>query len=266
MRTIFNKSGFISLFLFIGLTQSVYAFEETSATDVRSLSLGEVQALSLELSNPAQLSFQENKKAGVSLFNRFGMEELNTRSIHGIFPSKFIDFGAKLSVFGYEEYQLTEGKIGLSKKLTPALSLGASFSYLSEDSWLEDKIQHYVRGEIGAFWQINSRFDLAITSQNLLSTIPLEKRIIFTGINYRPDSSCLILIEVGSDFKKETHVSLGFEYFLIDSLIVRGGFRTKTENPGIGAAWSLKNWQIETTFFIHNRLGLSSAIGLNYSF
>ena len=267
MKQTFNKGlKVILLSLFFYFSQPLFAWDELTGTDVRSLALGQVVALSHTLSNPSGISFLDHKEVSLSFYHRFELKELNTQSVCLILPNKRLDAGIDLTTYGYSDYRLISGNTAISKKIHPKLALGASFAYLYQDSFLEEKPKHFIQAAPGIFWQINSRFELAFVARNLIDTRPSSKRIFHGGINFYPVSDCTILAEISSDFDNRTGLALGFEYLLIDALIVRGGFRSDHSNAAIGAGWIFQKWKIEATFMLHDRLGLSSAIGASYSF
>jgi hypothetical protein len=249
------------LFLFIYCPQSAYPFDEISGTDVRALSLGQVKSLGYELLNPAFLSFHEQKLLGASVYSRFGMKELNTKSLYGIFPNTLIDAGFKWSVYGYEDYQLFRGQIAFAKKIFPGFSIGTNLVYLNENSILEDKSQNYLLADVGVYWRINDSFDWAFTAENLLFTMNSSRTLFCTGVNYRLLPACRILIETGCDFRNYFRVSAGVEYEIAGQFTVRGGFLSNPQMPAIGFGYVCKQWKIDAGFMLHPMLGLSSAIG-----
>jgi hypothetical protein len=254
------------LLLFGFISPLSYAWEETSGTDVRALSLGQIRALSHELLNPAYTPFQSQKQVYTSVYNRFRMKELNTISVSGIIPNRLIDAGFKLSEYGFEDYMLIQAQMALAKKLTPGFSIGANLIYLNENSILEDKANYYLQADIGIFWRINDFFDFAITTENLLHTMPSSQIFLHTGVNYRLTSTCRFLLETSVDFQNNFHVSSGFEYDIAELFSIRGGFRSNPKTPSMGFAYNGKQWKIETAFLIHPVLGSYGGIGFGYFF
>jgi hypothetical protein len=233
---------------------------------MRALSLGQVCALSEGLLNPAYLPFSEQKQVGASVYNRFQMKELSTKSAFGIIPNRFIDAGFHLSVFGYEAYQQMQVQVSPAKKLSNKLAVGATFSYLNENSILEEKSQTFLLADVGVFWRINDSFEGAFTTQNLLHTRNRQQTVCFAGINYRPFSKARILLESSADFQKQWNWSAGFEYEIAGQFAVRGGFRNHPQTPSLGFAYTGAHWKVETAFLLHSVLGLSSGIGMGYFF
>jgi hypothetical protein len=256
----------VLLFLSVHCYQATYSIDEVSGTDVRSLALGQVKALSRELLNPAFLSFAEQKQLGISVYNRFGMSELSTKGLTAMIPNRIINAGVKFSTYGYEDYQLIQGQIALSKKLSPSLSLGINLIYLAENSILEENMHNYFSGDMGIFWQINDAFDWAFTTENLLSTAISGRPVFHTGIDYRLFSPCTVLLETAFNFQGYFQVSAGFECEIAGQFTVRAGFRNRPQTPSLGFAYTYNRWKVDTAFLLHPVLGLSSGIALNYIF
>lgn len=258
------RTGF--LFLFLNVLHAGFPANEAPDTDIRAMSLGQVNSLSQELVNPAFLSFQEQRKIGLSVFNRFSMKELSTNSIYAAFPNRLLNAGFKLSAYGYDDYQLLHGQMALSKKLTPQFSIGTNFILLHENSVMRDETANDLRGDAGFFWQINDSFDWAFCTENLLHTKKDCSTFYSTGVNYRILSNCIFLMETEFDFQNHLSFKWGIEYEIEKQFSIRGGFRTNPETPSLGFAYSLNSWKVETSFLLHPVLGLSSGIGVIFCF
>ena len=267
MRMYFLRGMKIAfLFLFISKLQLIYPFEETKSVDVRALSLGQMKSLSQGLTNPAFVPFSERKQIGISVYTRFEIKELSTRSICCLIPNRLIDMSFHLSMFGYDEYQLIEGRAGFAKKLSPSFSIGTSVGYTTKNSILEENVQTYLHADISCFWRINDSFEWALTTENLMHTRNSQPSFCFTGINYQLIPTTGILLEAGYDFRKQFSISAGFEYEIVNQLMVRGGFRNSPKMPSLGFAYKIEHWKVETAFLFHSALGLCSGISVGFLF
>jgi hypothetical protein len=245
---------------------NAYPVDETTDTDVRALSLGQVKSLSHELLNPSYLAFQKQKTIGISVYSRYGMKELGTKSLFGMIPNDLIATGFKLSSYGYDDYQLLQGQISLAKKIFPNFSIGTGILYLRENSILEERNKHYLLADIGLFWQINDAFEWTFSTENLLYTMNSNRTFFCTGILYRLLSSCNLLLEIRSDTSDHSRISAGIEYEITEEFTVRGGFLSDPQTPSIGLGYLGKPWKLDVGFMLHPTLGLSSAIGVGCFF
>jgi hypothetical protein len=263
---LFKGMKMIFLFLIISNSQPAYPFEEVKTIDIRTLSLGQMRALSQGLVNPAYLPFTERKQIGASVFNRFEMKELSTKSVFILFPNRLLDMNFHLSAFGYDEYQLTNVQAGFAKKLSSGFSIGISGNYLTNSSILEEQNQTYLQADLGFFWQINEDFQWALLTENLIHTRNLQPRFCFSGVNYQLIPTVCILLETGFDFQNQFSVSAGLEYGIAEQITIRGGFRNNLQTPSFGFAYELEHWKIDAAFLFHQKLGLSNGISVAYLF
>ena len=255
------------LFLLISKIQVVYPFEDVSSIDVRALSLGQMKALSQGLVNPAYLPFSERKQIGVSVLNRFEMKELSTRSIYGLVPNRWLDLNFHLAVFGYDEYQLIEGQVGFAKKILQGFSIGTSVSYLTKNSILEERVQKNLRADLSFLGRIGDKFEWTLITENLIHTRNSQPTFCFSGIKYQLVPAAYVLLESGFDFQNRLFtVSAGFEYEIVEQLMVRGGIRNNLQTPSLGFAYRIERWSVETAFLFHPTLGISSGIAAGYFF
>jgi len=250
----------------MGASHFAYSQRETNDVDARALALGNIKALSRNLSNPAYLAFTNQKEFGASVYNRFGMKELSTMSAYVFVPNKTIDAGFLFSTYGYEEYRLLQGKISLAKKLSSRLSIGTNVTYLNENSILEPESKNYLSADIGLYYCINELLEAAFTSENLLHTSNSFQSFCNVGILYRLLPECNILLETGSDFNKYFEVKAGIEYEIAGQFVVRTGFKTQLKVPSLGFAYIGTKWRTDVAFLLHPVLGLSSSIGMSYYF
>ena len=259
------RLGIALLFLLFSYQQTTRAQDEASGSDIRGLGSGGIRSLSEEMLNPATISFREKGEISIFSFNRFGIKELSTSGIRGIFPNKRLNIGCKFLSYGYEDYRLTQGEISVAKNITPSLSLGIQFGCLHENSILQAQNKMYYFADPGIYWKVHSKFKWAFVSKNLLSTFNNSKPAFYMGTLYKPVPEFQIHVESGLRLPGNSHFSFGILYEILSQLSVRCGFRTDTSNPSIGASWELGRWRIDTVFLLHNSLDLSSGIGVCYS-
>ena len=257
--------GIVCLFLLFKQPQTMYAFDGTLETDVRNLALGGIRSVGSELTNPASISFPEKNQVGLSAISRFGMKELSTGGLYGLFPNSRLDIGIQFASYGYEDYRLSRGEVSLAKKISSTFSIGVQIRCLHEDSFLQEDAETFLSGDPGIFWKIHPKFEIGFITENLLDTSDSFKPTFYVGGIYKPTSHFQIFLENGFDTQKNIHISLGIEYEILSTLDIRCGFRSDTSNPGIGATWKFNEWRIDVAFLLHNKLNVSSGIGISYS-
>lgn len=244
-----------------------YASDEF-ATDTRSLALGNIKALSKELSNPAYLSFQAKPQIGMYVHNHFQIKELNTVNIVGLIPNKYIDAGVRLSRFGYMDYQILSTQLSFSKKLNRKFSLGATalYTHRLDDNYTPD-FNWSMAVHIGLCMQVSNAINLAFLVENMArSNIQNQSSIFHLGMNYHLSESLSFVTEASSDFKEINNLTIGFEYELMDRFFARMGIRTQPVSPSFGIAYTIKEITVDVGFSIHQTLRNNSSIGISYLF
>lgn len=235
-------------------------------TDVRSFSLGNVHALSNEVVNPAALSFNDSGGVGVLVLNQFMMKELNTVSLYGMYPNRLLDAGLAISYYGYEDYQVLQGQVGLSKKVFDCLSIGVNIVYSHLSSILEEEDKSYLFADIGLRYQVQESLFLVFLAENVLRTQKDKLWRYFLGASYNITDDLAVVGELSYGYHEKFNISLGLEYELLDAFLLRGGFHSDAKSPSFGLAYHIGAWQIDAGFSLHSSLGMSSMIGMSYDF
>ncbi len=260
-------AGMLCFFLYFTFPFSVYSFYNESLTfgDPRSLSLGNVRALSRQLGNPASLSFREKPLIGITVHNRFEMKELNTGEGYILFPNAWLDTGMKIARFGYSDYELWSGTFGLSKKITPFFSLGCNMHY-SYERISPDESRSVLQTDIGMYFRLSEKVEAGLLAENPLSNDPYTVFALRGGIGWQVYPSCLLLIEFFSDFNQQFNLSMGVEYELLEQWVLRAGFRTDPGTPTFGLAYSVRSYTVDFHYSNHYLLGNSTSLGVSFHF
>ncbi|GAP71540.1 hypothetical protein SAMD00024442_136_1 [Candidatus Symbiothrix dinenymphae] len=242
------------------------AAEEWQTPDVRSFSLGDLHALSDAMHNPAQMAIAGKREAGLSVLNRFQMSELNTGTLYAKLPNQWLDVGAKVSVFGYSDYQLTQVQAGFAKQIFADFAIGVNGTVANENSILEEASTTFFTTGIGIYWHFNNQFDWALLVENVLNTLPDNPIKIFGGCNYKPIEFASIALEGSYDKTNHFNLSIGLEYEILKQFILRSGVTTDTGTPSFGIGYRWSRWQADIGFALHPELGTNSMIGIRTTF
>ena len=253
-----------AMVLFLSYFFSVHAAGELLSSDARSFSLGNVQALSESLLNPAQLSFSKKQSLGVDVWNRFVMSDLNTVAMLWKCPNPVVDFGVKLTSFGYSDYRISQLQGHFAKKLFNVFSIGVNLNYIFQSSVLEENNRHFVSSGIGIYYRMNDKIDWAASGEHLLSTFDEKPWALHAGMRYMPSKDAVLLLETSYDHEKTLFFSAGLEYAILQQFFLRSGYSSLGKTPSFGLGYSWKKWKVDVGFSIHNVLGMSSIIGVNY--
>ncbi|MDR2683742.1 MAG: hypothetical protein LBB64_07745 [Dysgonamonadaceae bacterium] len=265
-----RKKGFNShlkiqfVFVFLFSFQGVYATDGWLTTGAQSFALGNIRAVGNEGLNPAAVSFAEEKWVGLSVFNRFQVDELNTANLYFAYPNKRLDAGFRFSAFGYEEYRISQLQGSFAKKIRPDLSVGIQLNYRNVRSrWEEDSHNGFSSG-VGIYYRLNERVDVALLGENLLSLSDNASRNYQAGLQYRASESFVLFLETGSNREIPFRFAAGAEYALFEQFHVRSGYDSDSGMPAFGVGYAWKRWQVDVGFSFHSVLGMSSLIGVRY--
>ena len=239
---------------------------QNPTSEVRAYSLGNLHAVSSEISNPAMLSFSEQKQIGISVLNQFQMKELNTGTIFLKYPNRRLDLSTQFSTFGYEDYRLTQIQSGFSKKLFPNFSAGINLMYQNETSILEENSQHDLFSDMGIYFHLSDVIDLAFIGKNLLTTQKQMTASGHVGLSYSVSKNAIFFAETSYGSEKIFSFSVGLEYEILEQFLLRSGFQSYSKTPSFGIAYLWKPCTIEAGFTLHPVLGVCSQIGVNLNF
>ncbi|MDR2806486.1 MAG: hypothetical protein LBB85_12810 [Dysgonamonadaceae bacterium] len=246
--------------------QGVCASDAWLSTGARSFSLGNIHSVGDEWLNPAAVSFTEGKQIGLSVFNRFQMNELNTGGCYFAFPNKYLDAGVRFSTFGYEEYRLTQLQGSFAKKIRTNLAIGIQLNYRHTRSHWEEDSQGGFSSGLGIYYRLNEQVDLALLGENLLCFSDEDVWRWLAGLQYRVSESVAFFLETGYDREKTFRFSAGVDYAIFEQFHIRSGYDSDSGMPAFGVGYNWNRWQVDVGFSFHSVLGMSSIIGVMYKF
>ncbi|GHT40186.1 hypothetical protein AGMMS49965_08090 [Bacteroidia bacterium] len=243
------------------------AAEEWLTSDARAFSLGQLHALSDELLNPAQMAIANRREAGLSVYNRFQMSELNTAGLYAKLPNQWLDAAAKLTAFGYNDYQIIAGQASFAKKIFADFAIGLNLAVINENSVLAEASQTHFTTGLGAFWRYNSQFDWTVLIENIVHNVPKDDLLqMFGGCSYKPLAFASVLLEANYNKRAHFNLSIGLEYEILKQFTIRSGIMTRTSTPSFGIGYQWNSWQADVGFSLHPELGISSMIGIRTTF
>ncbi|MDR1369049.1 MAG: hypothetical protein LBJ72_02810 [Dysgonamonadaceae bacterium] len=256
--------SFITVFI-LSFQQS-FSFEKVTNNDVRALSMGDLQALSREFSNPAALSFIAGPKASVNVYNRYQMSELNSSCLSLIYPNRFLDAGIQTGYFGYDDYNCLFLHAGLAKQINDRFSIGSKISLVHLNSFLDENPQTGFSAGFGSVFYVSTVLKIGFSADNIASTFNEKNYSIHTGADYQCLENLNLASEISYNAQKQFSLSLGAEYQIIDELCFRAGIKSNPETPSLGASYSFNKIDIGVAFMTHPILGNSSMIEISYKF
>lgn len=221
--------------------------------------------------NQAGLASLQSKQASISYLNRFCTKELSTKSCAFALPTSHGTLGLGISWFGFKLFSQQKFNLAYAKSFGENFSMGISLDYLATVI-PEYENQNSFLAEFGIsakpFPKIILGAHLFNPTGSRLAKYGREKipTLIQMGVAYIYSEKILLLAEVEKDIEKKTGIKTGIEYSPIKELYLRIGYSTQPSAISFGVGLLLKEFNIAIASSYHPLLGISSQLGLTYSF
>lgn len=217
--------------------------------------------------NPASTSLIKSREFGISYSPApFGMKELSNAFAGYCEPTKFGNFSAGFSMYGFELYKETQFVLGYGRKISKEFLVGAAAIYknISIKNYGSTGVFLF---NIGAIAKINEQFGIALAAENITrSTVNGEANqiptVLWAGANARFLNELSLSLALRKELGFNPSVRLGAEYFLMDFVQLRFGVSNEpsTYSSGIGILYEFM--QFDYAVSSHPDLGFTHQVGL----
>lgn len=260
----------IILCLVIGSQICIAGFERFEV-GVRPLSLGyaytalanDIWAISY---NPAGLSQLVSNQVGFYYSPEpFGLSELSTMSVALAFPLSVFNISLGVRKFGFELYREYSVALSLAKYFS-GVGIGVNLCYYNV------RIENYgsdatVGIDLGFIVKLANQLNSGVALKNLnLPTIGnIKEKLpqIFTfGLAYSLIQNCTICFDVQKETKFDLSPRLGFEYWLIEYIAIRGGWMNIPAKYTAGLGLKVLNFSLDYGFETHQDLGWTHCLSI----
>lgn len=267
---------YLWLSLFIGgFSLYVYGVDNLRLPDVRSVGMGGNVATQSVLFNPALIVCREKKSIHLEYVNRYMLKELGTISGSFYYPNPLLSAGVDISVFGFDAYREMMirmlGGMRLGDKW--ALGLGVHYSFLQTE--LLENTKSRLSTDIGITFSPTDKLLIGMLIMNLPSVTIGDKDIdvedfnyylIQIGFQWEVINHLLITGSVGTENENLFVGNLGLEYTAFDSFFIRAGIQTAPLLPSLGIGYNFSHFTVDVASIYHPVLGMSTGLGLSFSF
>lgn len=243
--------------------------------DVRSIGMGGNEAISSALFNPSLIALYANNRIGINYFNRYALKELSTFSGSFYFPNPMLSFGADISTFGYEAYRESQVRFLLAKRLNEQWTLGVSFQYAFVETELFEDKTGQLSTDIGASFAPVDNLLMGLLIMNLPAIQLGDKSVVIKdfkayliqiGINWEVINHVFVSCALESNNEQAVTGAGGIEYQPFIDFSVRAGIKGNPLLPSFGVGYRLGLFTIDAAVAYHAVLGISSGIGLQFTF
>lgn len=215
--------------------------------------------------NQAHLAKNSSAVFGFNYQDRYGLNELGTRTAALSIPCALSSIGAIYSHFGYSDYK--RDMIGLASglMLSEKLSAGVQIDYFSERTFGEYNNNQSVTFEAGILFYPQDKLVVGI---HLFNPVPNSIRKSFlpstitAGTGIFLNDNLFAGVEAEMSTGQSLLIRSGFEYQTARKFFLRGGYITENSAFTIGMGYLTKVVQIDLGFNTHEKLGLTSSVSL----
>ncbi len=208
-------------------------------------------------------------------FNRYMLKELGTFSGSFYYPNPLLSAGIDLSVFGFDDYRETMVRLSAAKSLNDRWALGVAFHYSFLQSTLLEQTQSRLSTDIGiTFLPIDNlligMFVINLPSFSFgnddIDVEDFDYYLAQISFQWEIINGLLITGSAGADSERTLIGNIGLEYAAFDSFFIRAGVQTSPLLPSIGLGYTLSGFTLDAAVVYHPVLGMSTGLGLSYTF
>ena len=257
---------YLLLSLFAGVfSLYVHGVDNLRLPDVRSVGMGGNVATQSILFNPALIVDKEKKSIHLEYFNRYMLKELGTMSGSFYYPNQLLSVGVDISVFGFDKYREMMVRVLGGKRLGDqwALGLGVHYSFLQTD--LLENTRSRLSTDLGITFSPIDKLLIGMLIMNLPS-VSIGDKEIQISFQWEIINSLLITGSAGTENENLVVGNFGLEYTAFDSFFIRAGIQTAPLLPSLGISYNFSCFTIDVASIYHPILGMSTGLGLSFSF
>lgn len=269
------KPSLLCLFLLLYTCTCLPAVNNLRTADMRSVGMGGNEAVHSILFNPALVALTAENSLRFTCSNRYALKELNTINGSIYLFNKYLPAGLDFFSFGYDAYRETLFRISLGKQLNEKWVLGVSFQYALLQTELYEQSPARLSTDIGIVYLPVDNLLIGLSIVNLPSVAVGNKSaeiedfisyLIQTGFRWEIINNMFISSTLESSRETKIAAAFGLEYLLFDSFAVRAGVGGKPFLPSFGMGYRFSRFTVDTAVAYHAVLGVSTGIGLIFSF
>jgi len=262
--------------VFLLLIPVLTAYSQADDRDAFSVALSN-SAISITApwhgkSNPALLSSLDRPAVSINYYNKYFIPELGFHSVSGSIHFRGF-WGYSFSYSGNHTLNQSSVSISYGMNLFKWLDAGITLKgqYLVIEPISEERFT--MNGNIGMNIRLPEGFYIGLfllnpvhrpDESNTPETLSSETVV---GVTYISESSFFLAPQLHWCGYEDLYLSFGAGYSLVPSMVLLSGFRIGSQKGySYGVKFTLKKLEIILGSEVHNELGPSMAVSLNYYF
>lgn len=274
MKTL-SRKVYLLLFALPGVCIRLCAVDNLRLADMRSLGIGGNGVTQSVLFNPALLVGEKNKTIHLEYFNRFGIKELGTICTGFYYPGSKLSTGVDISSFGYDKYRESMFRISLGKRVGKCWQIGISIQYYILQTEVIEEQPQQLAADLGILYTPVDNLFIGMLIMNFPSVGIHSKSVdikefnrysIQIGFQWNVINSLLIAGTLETNRDVTLTGNVGIEYKPFNNFSLRAGIQTVPFLPTLGVGYKFSRIGADITTVWHPVLGISSGIGLKFTF
>lgn len=257
------------------LSIHIHAVDNLRIANIRSIGMGGNGVTQSGLVNPALLTLNKRKTIHLDYFNRYSMKELGTVHVGFYYPNNLLSAGVDIFSFGCDGYRESMFRLSVGKRLNEKWRIGVSVQYACLQTQLFEEVPGQLSTDIGALFSPVDKLLIGLLIMNFPSvSFGYEDTKIqeLTGysiqIGFQWEIINNLLIAGTAESNKETTLTgnIGFEYTPFDNFYIRAGMQLSPLLPSLGVGYAFFGFTIDAATVYHPVLGVSTGLGMKYTF
>jgi hypothetical protein len=263
------------LTFFLYLFSDLYAVDNLRIGDIRSIAIGGNEATVSALFNPSIIALSDRRTVRINYFNRYALKELGTVSGSLYLPNDLLPIGIDVSSFGYDAYRESMFRLLAAKRLNSRWTLGVSIQYAFLQTELFEEQPAQLSADVGltctpvenlliSLLIINSpsvSFNNELTGEKEFMSYLMQ-----AGFQWEVINSMFVSAALETGKLHAIGGSLGFEYVVSSDFAIRAGIRGVPLLPSFGFGYRFLGFNADVAAVYHPILGVSTGMGLSFSF
>lgn len=266
----------LMLFVFsLCIAFAAEAVDNLRLPDMRSMGMGGNGVTQSMLFNPSLVAVSTSKTIHLEYYNRYLMKELGTAAVAFQYPNKLLSAGVNIFSFGYDQYRESLFRLALGKRLGEKWALGMSVQYALLQTDLFEGQFSRLSTDLGLTFYPVDKVLIGVLIMDLpsISLGSKEAEIkdfksysVQIGFQWEVINNLLIAGNLGTAESDILTGGIGIEYTTFDTFRIRAGVNGPPLLPSLGVGYSFSQFTVDVATVYHSILGVSTGIGLSYSF
>ena len=225
------------------------------------------------MSGNALLALADKATVGLGVRQEFLTKGMGYAMLGGVVPTGFGAASASLVYFGSSEYNEQDMSLAYAMPIGKVAAFGAALHYLhsgTSDPYYDPVNKMTFSLSLG--FSPSDDLQIGFKTFNpiaVASDVPEGQRVptlFCLGVSYRLIDDLLSVAEVEKRLDQQVALRFGLEYVFRDSYFFRVGVNTFPVVYSFGFGLDLNGIGVDIAAQIHNVLGLTPQMSLNYSF